>query len=52
MSTMQRLNNDVYWVFSDRGIEQDIYKTVLGKIIYTICFSQRDMEVQSYLSGS
>jgi len=36
MSTMQRLNNDVYWVFSDRGIEQDIYKTVLGKKSYTL----------------
>lgn len=36
MSTMHRLNNDVYWVFSDRGIEQDIYKTVLGKKSYTL----------------
>lgn len=36
MSTMQRRENDVYWVFSDRGIEHDIYKSVMGKKSYTL----------------
>ena len=36
MTTKERLENKVYWVFSEGGIEQDIYKTVIDKKDYTI----------------
>lgn len=35
LTTMQRASNDVFWVFSDCGIERDIYKTVLKKKDFT-----------------
>lgn len=36
MTTKDRLNNNVYWVFSEGGIEDDIYKTVTKKKDYTV----------------
>ena len=36
MTTKDRLDNDVYWVFTKGGIEEDIYKTVIKKKDYTI----------------
>ena len=36
MTTKERLNNKVYWVFSKGGIEYDIYKTVTKKKKYTV----------------
>lgn len=36
MTTKDRLNNKVYWVFSNNGIEKDIYKAVSKKKDYTI----------------
>jgi len=36
MTTKDRLENQVYWVFSEGGIEQDIYKAVSDKKDYTI----------------
>lgn len=36
MTTKDRLDNDVYWVFSEGGIEDEIYKTVIKKKDYTI----------------
>jgi hypothetical protein len=36
MTTKERLNNQVYWIFSKGGIEYDIYKTVTKKKDYTI----------------
>ena len=35
MTTKERLKNNVYWIFSDRGIEMDIYKTVQKKRDFT-----------------
>lgn len=35
LTTMNRPSNQVFWVFSDAGIEQDIYKTVLKKKDFT-----------------
>lgn len=35
LTTMNRPSNQVFWVFSDCGIEQDIYKTVLKKKDFT-----------------
>lgn len=36
MTTMQRQENEVFWVFSKGGIEYDIYKTVQQKKDYTL----------------
>ena len=42
MTTKDRLVNDVYWIFSQAGIEEKIYKTVLGKKTYTNYYFKRD----------
>lgn len=36
MTTKERLENDVYWIFSKGGIEKDIYKAVTKKKDYTL----------------
>lgn len=36
LTTKERLNNEVFWIFSKGGIELDIYKTVLKKKDYTL----------------
>ena len=36
LTTMQRQSNEVFWIFSKKGIEIDIYKTVLKKKDYTL----------------
>jgi hypothetical protein len=36
MTTKDRLENNVYWIFSKGGIEADIYKAVTKKLDYTI----------------
>lgn len=36
MTTMDRAYNKVYWLFSRKGIESKIYKTVLNKKNYTL----------------
>ena len=42
MTTMDRLQNDVYWVFSNKGIEQKIYNTVSNKKDYTLSHFKKD----------
>ncbi len=36
LTTMDRLSNDVYWVFASGGIEEKIYKVVQGKKDFTL----------------
>lgn len=36
LTTKERLKNDLYWVFSNNGIEEQIYNTVLGKKSFTL----------------
>ena len=36
MTTKDRLESDVYWVFSRGGIEKDIYKAVTKKRDFTV----------------
>jgi len=36
MTTKERLENDVYWIFSKGGIEHDIYDSVIKKKDYTL----------------
>lgn len=36
LTTIDRLKNNVYWIFSDCGIEKDIYKSVMNKKDFTL----------------
>ena len=43
MTTKERVKNDIYWVFSEGGVEQDIYKAVTKKKDYTLKHFKRDI---------
>lgn len=43
MTTKDRLKNEVYWIFSKRGIEKEIYKAVIKKKDYTLRHFKRDL---------
>ena len=42
LTTMQRKTNDVFWIFSENGIEEKIYKNVLQKKNYTLSVFKKD----------
>lgn len=42
MTTKNRLINNVYWIFSEGGIEEKIYKTVIKKKSYTNYYFKKD----------
>lgn len=42
MTTMDRLFNKVYWIFSEGGIEEKIYKVVKSKKKYTVNIFKKD----------
>lgn len=43
MTTKDRTYNKVYWIFSDKGIEKKIYKTVSDKKSYTLRHFKKDL---------
>lgn len=43
MTTKERLESDVYWIFSKGGIEKDIYKAVTKKKDYTLKHFNQDL---------
>ena len=43
MTTKERLVNNIYWIFSEGGIEDDIYKSVSKKKDYTLKHFKRDL---------
>tara|TARA_R110002111_G_scaffold19231_4_gene47060 strand:+ start:322 stop:1548 length:1227 start_codon:yes stop_codon:yes gene_type:complete len=43
MTTKERLKNDVYWIFSKGGIEDQIYKAVVNKKDYTLNHFKKDL---------
>jgi len=43
MTTKDRLNNNVFWVFSRGGIEDQIYKAVVNKKDYTLNHFKKDL---------
>lgn len=51
MTTKDRLVSDVYWVFSEGGIEKEIYKVVIGKKDYTINHFRKDEKQKEQVSG-
>lgn len=42
LTTMERMTNDVYWIFSEGGIEEKIYRTVNAKKDYTLNVFKKD----------
>jgi len=46
MTTKDRLKNDVFWVFSEGGIEHDIYKQVIKKKDYTIRHFKKNYNIK------
>ncbi len=47
LTTINRLNNKVYWIFSENGIEEKIYKIVKSKMKYTINIFKKDYCIKS-----
>ena len=43
MTTKDRKYNKIYWVFANKGIEKEIYKTVIKKKDYTLKHFNRDL---------
>lgn len=43
MTTKDRVNSKVYWIFSKHGIEKDIYRAVIKKKDYTVTHFKRDL---------
>jgi hypothetical protein len=42
LTTMDRKENDIFWIFSKAGIESKIYRTVLNKKDYTLNVFKKD----------
>ena len=43
MTTKDRLYNKIYWIFSEGGIETDIYRSVIKKKDYTLNHFKKDL---------
>lgn len=50
LTTINRLNNKVYWIFSENGIEEKIYKVVKSKKKYTVNIFKKDYGKGNYSS--
>lgn len=46
MTTMDRPENKVYWIFARNGIEDSIYKSVINKKNYTLTHFKKDYEIR------
>jgi hypothetical protein len=44
LTTMDRLSNDVFWIFATGGIEEKIYKVVKSKKKYTTNIFKKDYD--------
>jgi hypothetical protein len=42
LTTMDRLTNDIFWIFSEGGIEDKVYKAVSNKKDYTLSVFKQD----------
>lgn len=47
LTTMERKTNDVYWIFTNGGIEENIYKSVLNKKDYTLSIFKKDYGIRN-----
>jgi hypothetical protein len=46
LTTMERLSNEVYWIFTKGGIEEQIYNNVLNKRDYTLSHFNKDYGIK------
>ena len=46
LTTIDRKENNIFWIFSDGGIENSIYKRVLDKKDYTLSCFRKDFKVK------
>jgi hypothetical protein len=47
LSTIDRKSEDIYWIFSEKGIEKQIYKTVLKKKNFTSIVFKNEFSKES-----
>lgn len=47
MSTKDRLENNIYWIFANGGIEEKIYKCVMNKKDYTLKHFEYDIRTEN-----
>lgn len=52
LTTMERQENEIFYIFSKNGIEEKIYKSVLGKKDYTLDIFKKDYKVKAMYQGS
>jgi len=52
LTTMDRQENEVFYIFAKGGIEEKIYKSVLGKKDYTLALFRKDYKITSMHQGS
>jgi hypothetical protein len=52
MSTIDRKENNVFFIFSKNGIENKIYKTVLNKSDYTLSCFTKDFNIKKDLKNN
>lgn len=47
LTTMDRKENDIYWVFSKGGIEEKIYKCVMSKKDFTLSYFRKEYGIKN-----
>jgi hypothetical protein len=47
LTTMERTENDIYWIFARGGIELNIYMAVMNKKDYTLSTFRKDYEIKN-----
>lgn len=47
LTTMDRKENDIFWIFAKGGIEEKIYRTVLNKKDYTLNIFKKDYGIKN-----
>jgi hypothetical protein len=52
MTTMERKENTIFWIFAKNGIESKIYKTVQGKKDYTLKTFQNDFRTKDTIKNN
>jgi hypothetical protein len=46
LTTKDRKENDVFWIFANKGIEANIYKRVMVKLDYTLSHFVKDFDIK------
>lgn len=52
LTTMQRKENTIFWIFAKKGIEQKIYKTVQSKKDYTNGIFKKDFGIKNSIQNN